>query len=74
MNIGKTPAVALAALNSQNPGVVTSANTIFGAVPAVNPDLLARAFHIDKELVTKLQKDEWVNPSDLNSFDSTSSY
>ncbi|KDP46445.1 hypothetical protein JCGZ_10285 [Jatropha curcas] len=66
MNIGKTPAVAMAALNSQNPGVVTLANTIFGAIPSVNLDLLARAFHSDKNIVGDLTKQEWVNPSDLN--------
>ncbi|KDP46443.1 hypothetical protein JCGZ_10283 [Jatropha curcas] len=65
LNIGKTPAVALAVLNSQNPGVVTVANTIFGASPSVNPDVLTRAFHLDKDLVTKLQKEEWVDPDQL---------
>ncbi|XP_037495759.1 germin-like protein subfamily 1 member 16 [Jatropha curcas] len=57
--------VALAVLNSQNPGVVTIANTIFGATPSVNPDVLSRAFHLDKDLVTKLQKEEWVDPDQL---------
>ncbi|KAF2316343.1 hypothetical protein GH714_041684 [Hevea brasiliensis] len=68
LNIGKTPAVAIAALNSQNPGVVTTANTVFGASPSLVPDVLTRAFHLDKDLVTKLQKQEWVNPSELNSY------
>ncbi|KDP45303.1 hypothetical protein JCGZ_09552 [Jatropha curcas] len=69
-NIGKSPAVAIAALNSQNPGVVTSANTIFGAVPSLNLQLLARAFHLDKNIVANLTKQEWVNPSDLNAYSS----
>ncbi|KAF2316344.1 hypothetical protein P3X46_026200 [Hevea brasiliensis] len=68
LNIGKTPAVAIAALNSQNPGVVTTANTVFGASPSLVPDVLTRAFHLDKDLVTKLQKQEWVNPSELDSY------
>ncbi|KAF2308504.1 hypothetical protein GH714_010102 [Hevea brasiliensis] len=68
LNVGKNPAVAIAALNSQNPGVVTTANTVFGASPSINPDVLTRAFHLDKDLVTKLQRQEWMNPSDLNSY------
>ncbi|KAJ9135352.1 hypothetical protein P3X46_032545 [Hevea brasiliensis] len=68
LNIGKNPAVAIAALNSQNPGVVTTANTVFGASPSINPDVLIRAFHLDKDLVAKLQRQEWVNPSDLNGY------
>ncbi|KDP46444.1 hypothetical protein JCGZ_10284 [Jatropha curcas] len=66
MNIGKTPAVAIAALNSQNPGEMTLANAVFGAVPSVNPDLLARAFHTDRNIVNDLIKQEWVNPSELS--------
>ncbi|XP_037492162.1 germin-like protein subfamily 1 member 13 [Jatropha curcas] len=69
-NIGRSPAVAIAALSSQNPGVVTSANTIFGAVPSLNLQLLARAYHLDKNIVANLTKQEWVNPSDLNSYSS----
>ncbi|XP_037492109.1 germin-like protein subfamily 1 member 13 [Jatropha curcas] len=69
-NIGKSPAVAIAALNSQNPGVVTSANTVFGAVPSLNLQLLARAYHLDKNIVANLTKQEWVNPSDLNAYSS----
>ncbi|KAJ9135336.1 hypothetical protein P3X46_032531 [Hevea brasiliensis] len=68
LNVGKNPAVAIAAFNSQNPGVVTTANTVFGASPSINPDVLTRAFHLDKDLLTKLQRQEWVNPSDLNSY------
>ncbi|KAJ9152651.1 hypothetical protein P3X46_026197 [Hevea brasiliensis] len=52
----------------QNPGVVTTANTVFGASPSLVPDVLTRAFHLDKDLVTKLQKQEWVNPSELDSY------
>ncbi|XP_017976570.1 PREDICTED: F-box protein At5g07610 [Theobroma cacao] len=37
-------AVALAALSSQNPGVITIANAAFGSDPSINPDLLAKAF------------------------------
>ncbi|CAA7055512.1 unnamed protein product [Microthlaspi erraticum] len=54
-NIGKSPAVAFAALSSQNPGVVTVANTVFGSVPPINPNVLARAFQLDPKVVTDLQ-------------------
>ena len=62
-NIGKTPALAMAALTSQNPGVMILANAIYGSVPAINPDVVAKAFHLDKSFVRKLQGQEWSNPS-----------
>ncbi|XP_050223279.1 germin-like protein subfamily 1 member 14 [Mercurialis annua] len=61
-NIGKTHAVAIAGFNSQNPGVVTEANTIFGSVPPIRPEVLARSFQLKEETVTFLQNQEWVNP------------
>ncbi|KAJ4721169.1 Germin-like protein subfamily 1 member [Melia azedarach] len=60
-NIGKTNAVAIAALSSQNPGVITIANSVFGADPAINPDFLARAFQLDVKVVKSLQKKFWMN-------------
>ncbi|KAG7548490.1 RmlC-like cupin domain superfamily [Arabidopsis suecica] len=54
-NIGKGPAVAFAALSSQNPGVITIANTVFGANPAINPTILAKAFQLDRRIVVDLQ-------------------
>ncbi|RVW53460.1 Germin-like protein subfamily 1 member 13 [Vitis vinifera] len=49
-NIGHTNAVAIAGLNSQNPGVITIANAVFGSNPPINPDFLARAFQLDKKI------------------------
>ncbi|KAL9354164.1 hypothetical protein Peur_052134 [Populus x canadensis] len=63
LNIGKTPAVAIAALTSQNPGVNTVANAIFGASPSINPAVITTAFHLDRKLVEDLQSQEWVNPT-----------
>ncbi|TYH35672.1 hypothetical protein E1A91_D13G199900v1 [Gossypium mustelinum] len=40
-NIGKTAAVA--GLSSQNAGVITIANAVFGSNPPINPDVLAKA-------------------------------
>ncbi|KAG8649818.1 germin-like protein subfamily 1 member 16 [Manihot esculenta] len=54
-NIAKTNGVAIASLNSQNPGVVTIANATFGTNPPINPDVLAKAFQLDKQVVKNLQ-------------------
>ncbi|KDP23768.1 hypothetical protein JCGZ_23601 [Jatropha curcas] len=56
MNIAKTNAVAFAGLSSQNPGVITIANALFGPKPPINPDVLTRAFQLDKNVVGYLQK------------------
>ncbi|XP_030949305.1 germin-like protein subfamily 1 member 7 [Quercus lobata] len=55
-NIGQTNAVAFASLNSQNPGLITIANAIFGSNPPINLDVLAKAFQLDKNVVDYLQK------------------
>lgn len=55
VNVGKTPAVAFAVLNSQNPGVVSVASSVFGSKPAINPDSLAKAFQLDVDVVKGLQ-------------------
>jgi len=54
-NIGKSPAVAFAALSSQNPGVVGIANTVFGSNPAIDPKVLVKAFQLDPKAVLDLQ-------------------
>ncbi|KAK2634499.1 hypothetical protein Ddye_029291 [Dipteronia dyeriana] len=58
-NIGKTNAVAFAGLSSQNPGVITIANAVFGSDPPINPDFLARAFQLDQNVVKSLQAKFW---------------
>ncbi|GLT54749.1 hypothetical protein SLA2020_279220 [Shorea laevis] len=55
-NVGKTNAVAFALLGSQNPGVITIANNVFGSNPPINPDVLIKAFQLDKNVVDDLQK------------------
>ncbi|EOY10780.1 Germin-like protein subfamily 1 member 18 [Theobroma cacao] len=55
LNIGKTNAVAFAGLSSQNPGVITIAKAVFGSNPPINPDVLTKAFQLDKNIVTSLQ-------------------
>ncbi|KAF8017570.1 hypothetical protein BT93_H2678 [Corymbia citriodora subsp. variegata] len=54
-NTGFGNAVALAALGSQNPGVITIANTVFGSTPDISIDILAKAFQIDKIVVSQIQ-------------------
>ncbi|KAF2295665.1 hypothetical protein GH714_033513 [Hevea brasiliensis] len=60
-NIGQTNAVAISGLSSQNPGVITIANAVFGSNPPINPDVLTKAFQVDKNVVNYLQKEFWVN-------------
>ncbi|KAG8478993.1 hypothetical protein CXB51_028874 [Gossypium anomalum] len=58
-NIGNTKAVAFAGLSSQNPGVITIANAVFGSNPPINPDVLTKAIQLDKNIVTYLQSQFW---------------
>ncbi|KAI9185999.1 hypothetical protein LWI28_012880 [Acer negundo] len=58
-NIGKTNAVAFAAQSSQNPGVITIANAVFKSDPPINPDVLAKAFQLDQNVVKSLQAKFW---------------
>ena len=55
-NVGHTPAVAFAGFGSQNPGVITIANAVFGSNPPINPQVLAKAFQLDKDVIEYLQK------------------
>ena len=62
-NPGQYPAVAFAGLGSQNPGVIPIAKSIFGSNPAINPEILAKAFQLDQKVVEQLQKKFWVDPN-----------
>lgn len=55
------PAVAIAALSSQNPGTITIANAVFGSKPPISDDLLAKAFQVEKGLIDWLQAQFWEN-------------
>nr|XP_023876354.1 germin-like protein subfamily 1 member 7 [Quercus suber]POE81302.1 germin-like protein subfamily 1 member 7 [Quercus suber] len=59
INIGKTNAVTLSYFNSQNPGVNTIANAVFGSDPLINADVLTKAFQLDKKVIEYLQKRIW---------------
>ncbi|GMH20570.1 hypothetical protein Nepgr_022411 [Nepenthes gracilis] len=54
-NIGKTPAVAIASLSSQNPGAITIANAVFGPTPPISIDVLTKAFQVDKNVIQYLE-------------------
>ena len=53
-NVGAEPAVAIASLNSQNPGVITIANAVFGSNPRISVDVLEKAFQVDKQVIEEL--------------------
>jgi quercetin dioxygenase-like cupin family protein len=60
-NIGKTHAVAIAGFNSQNPGVVTVANTIFDSAPSIDPAVLATAFQLTRKEAKLFQLKTWAD-------------
>ncbi|XP_059434308.1 germin-like protein subfamily 1 member 13 [Corylus avellana] len=55
-NVGKTNAVAFSGFGSQNPGLIVIANAVFGSDPPINPDVLAKAFQVDKKVIDDLEK------------------
>ncbi|XP_019195290.1 PREDICTED: germin-like protein subfamily 1 member 13 [Ipomoea nil] len=61
LNIGKSDAVAFASLSSQNPGVITIANAVFGSDPPINPDVLTKAFQVDDKVIKYLQSRFWYD-------------
>ena len=54
-NTGKTKAVAFAGLSSQNPGVITIANAVFGSDPPISIDVLTKAFQVDNNVIKHLE-------------------
>ncbi|XP_054778786.1 germin-like protein subfamily 1 member 7 [Prosopis cineraria] len=61
LNVGHDNAVAIAGLSSQNPGVITIANALFKSNPLISPDVLAKAFQVDKKIIDSLQKQSWYD-------------
>ncbi|CAN0897025.1 Putative germin-like protein 2-1 [Linum grandiflorum] len=54
-NIGHGNAMAIAGLSSQNPGVNTIANVVFGSKADISTNILARSFQVDMSVVQELQ-------------------
>ncbi|XP_020586430.1 putative germin-like protein 2-1 [Phalaenopsis equestris] len=61
LNNGNGDAVAIAALSSQNPGVITIANAVFGSKPPIYRYVLERSFQLDEKTVEILQAKFWMN-------------
>ncbi|RYR73393.1 hypothetical protein Ahy_A02g007734 isoform A [Arachis hypogaea] len=61
LNVGYGNAVAIAALSSQNAGVITIANAVFGSTPPISDEILAKAFQIDKNTIDYLQNQFWYD-------------
>ncbi|KMZ64484.1 Germin-like protein 8-11 [Zostera marina] len=55
INLGNDPVVAIAGLSSQNPGVITIADALFGSKPPIDVNVLTKAFSLDKDVVKYLQ-------------------
>ncbi|KAK9049436.1 hypothetical protein SSX86_031594 [Deinandra increscens subsp. villosa] len=55
-NMGHSNATAIAALSSQNPGVISITNSIFGSTPPIETEVLAQAFGVDNKTVHLLKK------------------
>jgi quercetin dioxygenase-like cupin family protein len=55
-NVECTNAIAISGLSSQNAGVFTIANVVFGSDPPINLDVLTKAFQLYKSVIEKLQK------------------
>ncbi|KAK1279451.1 Germin-like protein 8-2 [Acorus gramineus] len=60
-NRGHKNAVAIASLSSQNPGVITVANAVFGSNPKIDESVLAKAFQVDKKVINYLQSQFWMD-------------
>nr|XP_043630591.1 putative germin-like protein 2-1 [Erigeron canadensis] len=54
-NTGNTNAIAIAALNSQNPGVMPIASAVFGAKPDIPSDILAKSFQVSDDTISNIQ-------------------
>lgn len=54
-NVGQGKAISISALSSQNPGIITVANAVFGSKPSIADDILSKAFQVDKSVIDYLQ-------------------
>lgn len=54
-NVDNREAFAIVSLNSQNPGVITIADAVFGSHPEISAEVLAQAFQVHKKTVKKIK-------------------
>ena len=59
LNIGHGNATGFVSFGSQNPGIITIANTVFGSNPTIFDVVLAKAFQLDKKIVDDLLAKSW---------------
>lgn len=55
MNVGSSNAVSIASFSSQDTGTFPVANAVFGSIPAIANDVLAKAFQVDKAIIDQIQ-------------------
>jgi hypothetical protein len=55
LNVGNGPAVAIAALNSQNPGVQQAGRALFASNPPVSDAVLEKAFGLNQKAVQHIR-------------------
>ncbi|XP_030471968.1 germin-like protein subfamily 1 member 7 [Syzygium oleosum] len=61
MNIENTYALAFASFSTQNPGVITIANAVFGAKPPISIDVLTKALQVDKKVIDYFRAQFWYD-------------
>ncbi|KAJ3679330.1 hypothetical protein LUZ60_017341 [Juncus effusus] len=54
-NVGDSPAVAIAGLSSQNPGLIVIADAVFGSNPSIPDEVLEKAFQVDIGVIEALK-------------------
>ncbi|XP_027076126.1 germin-like protein subfamily 1 member 7 isoform X1 [Coffea arabica] len=54
-NVGETKGMGIVGFNSQNPGVITTGNAVFGTDPRIAPEVLTKSFQVDKKVIEYLQ-------------------
>ncbi|GFP91645.1 germin-like protein subfamily 1 member 17 [Phtheirospermum japonicum] len=54
-NVARTNTVALAVFNSQNAGIVTATQGVFGAEPPIDAGYLAKAYMLDQKTIRRLE-------------------
>ncbi|XP_028089002.1 putative germin-like protein 2-1 [Camellia sinensis] len=54
LNLGNEKALGISALSSQNPGIMTVANAVFGSNPQISSEVLTKAFQTDKSVIDQI--------------------
>lgn len=65
VSIGQCNSVTIASPISQNPGVITMANSVFGSTLPISEKILIQDFQVDKKVMDYLQAQFWCTPTSL---------